>query len=188
MSDIIKFISGLALAFVMGFGSGWAVKASRFTADVNETKMVAAEQALEKEREIVYVTQEVVKEVEKVKTIYRDVIKYQDKEVIKYVQSPDASLDFGVGPEWVRLFNASSLACDPTSDTCSTRSEVSGHVTRAEALEIALEQHRLYHQCRINNNGLIDFYKRVRETVNKGETNEYNRGTTADDSGEPKSG
>lgn len=186
MSDIIKFVSALALAFVMGFGGGWVTRGGHAEAEATKTELKATEETLKTEREIVYVTQEVVKEVEKVKTVYRDVIKYQDREVIKYVQSPAARLPFGVDDNWLLQFNASALACDPTADSCVARSAVPGSITRAEALSIIREQHQLYHQCRINNNGLIDFYNGIREKVNKGEVNdEYNPGATAHDIGEP---
>ncbi|ACV50035.1 hypothetical protein [Delftia phage PhiW-14] len=182
MSDIIRTVALAILIGLLGIGAGWNLKASRVALEASRAQVAAVTETVKTEREIVYVTNEVVKEVEKVKTVYKDVIKYQDREVIKYVQTPAASLPFGVDDVWLLNFNASALACDPAVDTCVARSTFPGSITRAEALAILREQHQLYQACRINNNGLIDFYNEIRKTVNKGELNATDADPTADHS------
>lgn len=169
---IIALLIGL-----FGVGAGWFMRGSRLAAETKTAEVAAIKEVVKVEKQIEYVTREVVKKVEVEKVVYRDIIKYQDKEVIKYVQTPAAELDFGVDPEWMRLYNASSLACNPTTAACDARSQVPGRVTRADALFIAQEQHRLYHECRVNNNGLIDFYNEIRNQVNQGGMN-VESGTT----------
>lgn len=162
------FLSGLVIGYVKGEGAH-EVKDLKETI-VQVQKVDAHEK---KTQEVSNQTGSVVEaKKEKVRIVYRNV----DREVIKYVQTNPSSSDIIADPEWVRLFNASSLGCNPAEATCNARSEVSDGITRAEALEVAKEQHRLYHECRETVTGWQNFYGKLMEETNGNQS----RTTTSD--------
>jgi hypothetical protein len=166
MNKFLLGALGIVLYTALAFGGGYL-----YSNNKHETKAlkveVAAEQTVNKtQNDLGNISNEEEHKTVVVREKIRYVYKTIDKEVIKYVEkTPDASVAIA-DPEWVRLFNASSLACDPSSPSCVARSEVSGEVTRAEALFVAKEQHQLYHSCRATLHGTQEFYEALRKRIN----------------------
>lgn len=163
-----KFLIYAALVagiFAAGFTIGGMHNENGHLAKDNKAVQVVASKAaaiVEKKQEVADVTASKVEVAQaKVEVVYKVI----NKEVIKYVQSP-VSNDAIADSEWVLLYNASSLGCDVTESTCRAQSEVSAPVTRAEALQVAVEQHRLYRECSIRIDGWIDFYESMRRVSN----------------------
>lgn len=168
--SIYKYLisAGLAIAYsaIMVF-CGYTY--SENSHQIKDLKRENAEVVVAKETtdKVVDSIQKTEVKVEQAKEKVRVVYKYVDREVIKYAKADPVAADTSIAdPEWVRLFNSSSLACDPSDANCVKRSEVDGKVTREEALFVAKEQHQLYQSCRVTVEGLRGFYEGVRKAYN----------------------
>ncbi len=185
---ILAFILPYLKKWLVILGLGIACYGAGFVQGINHEQKNQAKKEnaqlvhiIVKEREVQAVADkvgsEVVTQKETIKTVYKNV----DREVIKYVtNNPESSVAIA-DAEWLRIFNASALGCEPSEPTCNANAEVSGIVTRAEAIETIRQQHEIYQNCRVTVDGWQSFYKQVKETLN-----EDNKGTTTESNRESK--
>ncbi len=185
---ILAFILPYLKKWLVIIGLGMACYGAGFVHGItheqkNEAKKETAQlvHIIVKERQVQAVADkvgsDVVEQKEKIKTVY----KYVDKEVIKYVTNNPESSTAIADAEWLRIFNASSLGCEPSEPACNAAATVPGIVTRAEAIETIRQQHEIYQNCRVTVEGWQKFYKQVKETLN-----EDNKGTTTESDIESK--
>jgi hypothetical protein len=98
---------------------------------------------------------------EQVRTIYKTIVKKE----IEYVTLDPHAHDV-LEPSFVLLYNAASLACDPSTSTCQSQASVAGDVTHAELIRKYNAASEHYQTCRVALEGYDKFYNEVREKVN----------------------
>lgn len=109
-----------------------------------------------------YIEVEVVKEVEKIKTVYKDRI----KEVIKYEEVvPDARDSIGV--DWVRVHDTLVAGSDQVDGSAPGFVDAAARVTKADALKVIGANYEAYQMCAARVEMWELFYKRQQEAFVK---------------------
>jgi hypothetical protein len=169
MERILFVLIGILIYTASVFYGGYSYSSNKHETAALKVEVKAEQAVVKKQEEVAQVThkseEKAVVVQEKIKIVYKTI----NKEVIKYVErTPDASSPIS-DPEWIKLFNISSLGCSPEDPSCVARAEADGEVSRAEALWIVKEQHELYHGCRNTLTELQDYYENLRKTINQKE-------------------